>query len=505
MGLQSTSMRRGISSLAIIVAIAAAGTLVLWLSVGGLGVGISTKIHAGELYPVQRGSFDISVPTSGELSAQNRINIHNKLESGAVIIELVDEGSIVSKGDILLRLNDESIKNDIRNSEISVTSARDNYDTALASVAIAEKRRDSELSVKQLAIDLADLALASWREGEVVAKRQSLQLTLQTAEKNHSRLLKKYESSVKLYEQKFLSKDELDQDEISLLTANAALKKAQLDIRVYENYTFKQEKQIKESDLQQARDELERATARLELELKSSRGNLVAKENQLLRQEEHLEKRNQQLDLCVVRSPANGMVVYATSLGERREEGEPLRVGKNLHRNELVMTIPDSSMMNAKVKVNEALSGLVAKGQRASITCDAYPDIMFSGEVLSVGILATGGGWRDPNRRDYTVEIHIDNPNQISLKPSMRCTAEIFVESVQDVLFVPIHAINRNGGVIWMWVKESGGFAQHEIILGRFSESYVEVSSGLEEGDAVLLREPSPSQVVGRLGIEPSE
>ena len=122
MGLQSTSMRRGISSLAIIVAIAAAGTLVLWLSVGGLGVGISTKIHAGELYSVQRGSFDISVPTSGELSAQNRINIHNKLESGAVIIELVDEGSIVSKGDILLRLNDESIKNEIRNSETSVTS-----------------------------------------------------------------------------------------------------------------------------------------------------------------------------------------------------------------------------------------------------------------------------------------------------------------------------------------------------------------------------------------------
>lgn len=502
MGLQSTYMRRGISFLAIIVTIAAAGTLILWLTIGSSGRSVSNKIHAGELYLVQRGSFDISVPTSGELSAQNRINIHNQLESGAVIIELVDEGSSVSIGDVLLRLNDESLKNDIRNSEISVTSARDNYDTALASLAIAEKRRDSELSVKQLAIDLADLALAAWREGEVVAKRQSLQLTLQTAEKNHSRLLKKYESSVKLYEQKFLSKDELDQDEIALLTANAALKKSQLDIEVYENYTFKQEKQKKESDLQQARDELERTTARLELELKSSRGNLIAKENQFLRQVEHLEKRNQQLELCVIESPANGMVVYATSLGGRREEGEPLRVGKSLHRNELVMTIPDSSKMNATVKVNEALSGLVAKGQRATIVCDAYPDTVFSGEVFSVGILATGGGWRDPNRRDYTVEIFIDNPDQASLKPSMRCSAEIFVEGVQDVLFVPIHAVHRNGDVVWVWVKESGGFAQREIVPSRFSESYVEVASGLEEGDAVLLREPSPSQVVGRLDME---
>lgn len=502
MGLQSATMRRGISSIAIITLVAAIGTIVLWLSMSGSMGNASGRTGAGELYTVHLGSFDISIPTSGELSAQNRINIHNQLQSNAVIIELVDEGTSVVKGDVLMRLNDESIKNEIRNSEIKVRTARDNYETSVASIAIAEKRRDSELAVKRLAVDLADLALAAWSKGEVVAKRQSLQLTLHTAEKNHSRLLKKYESSVKLYEQKFLSKDELDQDEISLLNAEAALKKSKLDIEVYENYTFKQEKQKKESDLQQAKDELDRSIARLELELKSSRGKLVIKENQLQGEEEHLEKRNRQLDLCVVRSPESGMVVYATSLGERRQEGEPLKVGKSLHRNELVMTIPDSSNMNASVKVNEALSGLIVQGQKATVICDAFPDVVFSGKVLSVGILAIGGGWRDPNRRDYTVDINIDNPEQFSLKPSMRCTAEIFVEHVQDVLFVPIHSIHRNGGVVWVWVKESGGFAQREIVPDRFSESYVEVSLGLEEGDAVLLREPSPSQVVDRLETE---
>jgi HlyD family secretion protein len=502
MGLQSMTMQRGISSLTIIVVIATLGTAVLLLSVGGGNMGTYGKIHAGELYPIQRGSFDISIHTSGELSAQNRINIHNQLESNAVIIELVEEGTSVAKGNVLLRLNDESIKNDIRNSETSVTTSRDNYETALASLAILEKKRDSELAVRRLAIDLADLALAAWSKGEVVARRQDLQLTLQTAEKNHSRLLKKYESSVKLYEQKFLSKDELDQDEIALLNAEAALKKSLLEIEVYENYTFKQEKQKKESDLQQAKDELERSSARLDLELKSSRGNLVAKENQMLRQEEHLEKRKQQLELCVVRSPESGMVVYATSLGGRREEGEPLKVGRSLYRNELVMTIPDSSNMNASVKVNEALSGLLAKGQRATIICDAFPDVVFTGEVLSVGILATGGGWRDPNRRDYTVEVTIENPKQLSLKPSMRCTSEIFVEHVQDVLFIPIHSIHRNGAIVWVWVKKGNGYAQQEITPDRFSESYVEVSSGLEEGDVVLLRDPSPSQVVGRLELE---
>ena len=147
MALQSMIMQRGISSIATIAILAVVGTLMYLVLVGGSNTGVSTKIHAGELYPVQRGSFDISIPTSGELSAENRINIHNKLESGAVIIELVDEGSIVSKGDILLRLNDESIKNEIRNSETSVTSARDNYETALASLAISENFSLSEFKI----------------------------------------------------------------------------------------------------------------------------------------------------------------------------------------------------------------------------------------------------------------------------------------------------------------------------------------------------------------------
>ena len=124
---------------------------------------------------------------------------------------------------------------------------------------------------------------------------------------------------------------------------------------------------------------------------------------------------------------------------------------------------------------------------------------MFDGEVLSVGVLAEGGGWRDPNRRDYTVELKITDLQGAPLKPSMRCSAEIFVENINDVLFVPIHSIHRRGGTIWVWKQAGGGYKQHEITIGSFSDSYAEIVSGLESQDVVLLREPSPSMVVGRL------
>jgi len=498
-------MRRGISTVGIVASVIFIMVGGLWFIFAGDVGGGSSKIFSGELYEVATGSFDIAVPTSGELAAEKQIKIHNHLESGATIIELVDEGTHVNEGDVLLKLNDEQIRDNIRNSELSVSAALNNLQSARSSFAISEKRRDSELAVKQLAIDLATLALKAWQEGEVVAKRQDLNLALQTADKNYQRLLKKYESSVVLYEQKFLSKDELDQDEIAVLNADATLKKARLEIEVYENYTHQQDKQKKESDLQQAIDEHERAVERLSSEIKSSQSNIEARENQLESHQERLYKQLSQLEKCIVLSPASGMVVYASSLGRNREDAEPLSVGRNLYRNELVMTIPDTSNMIARVKVNEALSGLVTKGQRCIIVCDALPENIYAGEVLSVGVLAEGGGWRDPNRRDYTVEIKVQNTDGSVLKPSMRCSAEIFVEEVKDVLFVPIHSIHRTGGVVWVWVQRGGGFAQQPITIGKFSESYVSVLEGLRVGDVVLLREPAVGQIVSRLAIEGRE
>jgi multidrug efflux pump subunit AcrA (membrane-fusion protein) len=494
-------MKRGVSTFVIVgLCVALVIVVSLFSFMGGLGG--PEGVFAGELYTVVRGSFGITVPTSGELAAKEQINIHNLLESNAVIIELVDEGSMVSQGDVLVKFNDEAIRDTIRQSELNVTEARNSLDTANSNLVVAEKQRDSDLAAKQLAIDLADLALSAWKEGEVVAKRQQLQLAVQTAEKNYSRLFKKHESSVKLYEQKFLSKDELDQDEIALLNSEATLKKANLDVEVYENYTFKQQQQKKKSDLQQAKDELDRAKDRHASQIANLEATVRARGSRLESQVSKLEKTNGQLESCVLKSPANGLVVYATSMGDRRGEGEPLKIGKKLWRNELVMTIPDTSNMIARTKVNEALSGLISAGQRSTITCDAYPDEVFNGEVISVGVLAEGGGWRDPNRRDYTVEIKIENPDSIPLKPSMRCSSEVYVDEVVDVMFIPVHAVHRTGETVWVWVQDVGGFSQKEVSLGRFSESYAEIVSGIDVDEVVLLREPHPSQVVGVIQTE---
>ncbi|MCH7847850.1 MAG: HlyD family efflux transporter periplasmic adaptor subunit [Planctomycetes bacterium] len=460
---------------------------------------------AADRHVVRRGAFDITVPASGELAALKQIEIHNRLETRAVITEITEEGKLVKAGDILLRFNDEELRSKTKDAEEAVIGAQNDMDSALADLEINENNSESEVAKAQLKVELADLALKGWREGEVVTARQDLALAKQIAEMNFNRLQQRFEASERLYEKEFISLDEFKQDEIALVEAEARLKQTELDIQVYEQYTYVKERKQKESDLRQAQDELVRVQQRQHAEVSKARSNVVSKQRQLASKQDRLKKYQQQLEYCTITAPQDGLVVHATSLQNYRYMmggGQSLQVGTELYRNQLAMVLPDTSQMVAEVKVTESLSGLIEPGQRAIVTSDALPDVVLRGEVLSIGVMAQAGGWSDPNRRDYTVKIKLTEGNDLGLKPSMRCTAEINVRRIEDSLFVPIQAVFRTGPLSYVYLPQGSGFAQRRVQLGEASELFLQILDGLTEGDVVLLREPTVGEIVARLDEE---
>ena len=494
-----------------------AGTTVVVVAIIGLATVLGTATllvrttsvgngnGAADRHVVRRGSFDITVPASGELAALKQIEIRNQLETRAVITEITEEGKTVKAGDILLRFNDEELRSKTKDAEEAVIGAQNDLDSALADLEINENNSESEIAKAQLKVELADLALKGWREGEVVTARQDLALAKQIAEMNFNRLQQRFEASERLYEKEFISLDEFKQDEIALVEAEARLKQTELDSQVYEKYTYVKERKQKESDLRQAQDELVRVQQRQDAEVSKAKSNLVSKQRQLASKQDRLKKYQQQLEYCTITAPQDGLVVHATSLQNYRYMmggGQSLQVGTELYRNQLAMVLPDTSQMVAEVKVAESLTGLIEPGQRAIITSDALADVVLHGEVLSIGVLAQAGGWSDPNRRDYTVKIKLTEGNDLGLKPSMRCTAEINVKRVEDSLFVPIQAVFRKGPVSYVYLPQGSGFAQRRVQLGEASELFLQILDGLTEGDVVLLREPTVGEIVARLDEE---
>jgi len=208
-------------------------------------------------------------------------------------------------------------------------------------------------------------------------------------------------------------------------------------------------------------------------------------------------------------APTDGLIVYATSMdagggmgGRGGGDAQPPQVGTELKPNELVMVLPDTSTMMANLKVSEALSGRVKKEQAVTVWSDAMPALPLSGKVVGVSVLAEAGGWRDPNRRDYTVKVVLDVDPKLGLKPSMRCKAEILLDRVTDALSVPIQSVFRQGPVSYVYVPDGEGFAQRQVKLGRASELEVEILSGLEPGEQVLLREPKKDEITAVIDME---
>lgn len=445
-------------------------------------------------------SFDITTTASGELQAKNQIEIRSQLESQSTITEVVNEGSLVKKGDLLIRLKSDNIQTQIDEEMLRVESARAELVAAENSYEIQLSENESKTSAAQLKLDLARLTLDQWTKGDVEKQRQQLDLAIEKGERDLARLREKFERSEELFQQGFLSKNERDIDEIAQIEAEANLKKTMLEREIYWSYTHPKDQRSRQSDVDQAEAELDRVKRQNEIQLTSRDADRLNKRRQKTVREQRLTKLEQQLAACEIVAPSDGLVVFATSIERNRWGGGgegPLQIGREVFPNMLLIVLPDTSAMVASVRVHESLAGRIRPGQRASVTIDALGGRALPATVESIGVMAETGGFRDPNLREYTVRALLDPSDLIGeLKPAMRCEATITMGRVENALTIPLQAIFTDGAVRLVYVPRGNKYVKVPVAVGRRSDVFAEITAGISEGTRVLLREPAPGEVL---------
>jgi multidrug efflux pump subunit AcrA (membrane-fusion protein) len=452
-----------------------------------------------ELVAAERGSFEISTLATGELEAKNRIELRSQLLKMGTIVEIVPEGSIAKAGDVLVRLNSDTIEDDIVTEELALSEAQAELLAAQTALEIQRSENDSRLRKAELQIVMADLALKQWLSGEVERTRKEQHLAIEQAERQVERLSAKFERSEELLERKFISQDQRDLDQIAFIDAQANLEKAKLNQRVYEEYQYPRDEKQKQSDLDEAKAELERVKQENDINITSRESNVSNRSRQVARRESRLTDLRLQFEACTVTAPSAGLVVYGSTVQSdnfRMGNEGPLQVGRNVSPNDLLIVLPDVSEMVARVRVHESLAGRIRPGQTATVQIDAITQQVFSGVVANIGVMAEGGGWRDPNRREYTVRVVL-NPGQDTeaLKPSMRCEARIQLGRVDDVVNVPIQSVFMDGAVTYVYSSRGSKFSRVPVQIGRRSDTRAEIVNGLDVGTRVLLRSPTPGEV----------
>ncbi len=478
---------------------------VFWLTGSGDSEG---DVVLDEIHTVERGSFTVSFPASGELSSSEFVEIRNPLDTVGVVKSIVDEGTTVQEGDTLIQFNQDSLEDAIEKLEDQLTDAKNRVVDVEQNLEIGNSTRASALDKANINIEIAELGLKAWEEGVDLQNLQKYQLALETALINSTRLEKRFEEARGLVDNGFISKDEFEMDRIRMIEAAAAVKQAEIALDVYQKYTRKQDEKKWSSDVEQAIAERSRVIQRHRAELVSETNTVESARNRVTKLEERLVELRSQLNMCHMTAPTTGMVVYKSSMsgeGRRRDEDPPM-IGTHLSPNELVILIPSADKMIANLKVSESRIANIRPGMKTLVYSDAYPDTPIEGIVDGISVMAEDGGWRDPQRRDYTVRIRLYQSPDMELKPSMRCVGNITLDRVEGALSVPIQSVFREGKYAFVYLPQGDGFVQRAVDVGRSSDISVEILDGLVQGDRVLLREPKAFEVLSRLtDDEPAE
>jgi RND family efflux transporter MFP subunit len=184
-----------------------------------------------------------------------------------------------------------------------------------------------------------------------------------------------------------------------------------------------------------------------------------------------------------IKAPATGMVIY-----EKEWNGKKRTVGSQIGAWEpTVATLPDLSQMESQTYVNEIDIRKVAVGQVVEMSLDSDPSKKFQGKVTAVANV----GEQRPNTDSKVFEVKVLLTNSdTTLRPGMTTSNKIETARLQDVLYIPLEAVNTDSGVTVVYKRNGTGVTKQEIETGTMSDDEVVVLRGLETDDRVLLAAP---------------
>lgn len=195
----------------------------------------------------------------------------------------------------------------------------------------------------------------------------------------------------------------------------------------------------------------------------------------------------------IITAPMDGIVV-----------GEPKSVGTMAVQGNsnptVIMYIANTSQKQIMAKIDETDIGQIQIGQDATFTVDTYTGQTFTAHVSKISQTDTSNTWNTTGSSSsnssssssasviyYYVTLDVDDPDDV-LKLGMTARVEINTSEKENALVVPIAALKTNDkGSYVMRVNDNGQTEQVNVTTGIYSDEYVEILSGLDEGDKVSI------------------
>lgn len=233
-------------------------------------------------------------------------------------------------------------------------------------------------------------------------------------------------------------------------------------------------------DLAFAETEVSFLVRRLEADARHSRAELSYLEGRRRRAALLASGLSSAIARLSVPAPRDGTVLYVPSWN-----GEKKKVGDTCWFGDKVLEVPDLARLGAQAEVDEADAGVVREGAAVSLRLDARPDAELRGTVRSVQRTVQRASALLP-LKVARLAVTIGKVDPEKMKPGMRLRGRVETGRVPNALVVPSDAVVPTEAGPFVWVPRGGGARLVAVKVGRRNEEWVEIRSGLAEGDPVL-------------------
>jgi HlyD family secretion protein len=457
----------------------------------------------GATFEVARGPMTVSVTEGGTLQAREQEILVNRVKGRTEIIYVIEEGSMVEAGDLLVELDSSSLMDQKVEKEIRVQNSEAAFIRAQENLAVAKSQAKSDIATAELNHRFAIEDKSRYIEGEFPKERKELESRITLAKEELERAEDRLEGSMRLFDAKYIAESELEGDRLSRNRAQLDYELAVANLALLDEYTYPRRLDELESEIEQTQLALDRVKRKASADTVQAEANLRAAEVEYKRQQTQFEDILDQIQKTKLYAPTAGMVIYATSVnrgGGRWNDDEPLQAGYQAREREELIYLPTASSMMASVSIHESALEKIEVGQQVRVTISAMPGSVFRGQVAKIAPLPDASTWWNPDLRVYSTEIHLDE-NVGGVRTGMSCRAEIIVAEYEDTVFVPVQAVVRSGRETSVYVQDATGtMTRRQVTIGLDNNKMVNILDGVEPGEVVALAPPleAPAPTRGR-------
>ena len=206
----------------------------------------------------------------------------------------------------------------------------------------------------------------------------------------------------------------------TLRQREADREKARIDADIPEGLKSELEYEKLQLELDRARLEVEAARSALDTEAQKAEAEVGIRSLELEKERADLERAERGIEVLEVLAPRGGVVLLAENRREDRlwQEGDAAHTGDGLAR------IPDLGSMVVRARLFDVDDGLIAEGQPARVTLDAFPGSVFDGRVRRIEKVAIQGR-RGSTTRSFGVLIDLSEVDLERMRPGMSARVEI--------------------------------------------------------------------------------